>query len=1082
MSYFSWLLDSPLIYRLGSGLVHFLWQGAIVAAVLSIALWLLRGRSAGTRYVASWMALVAMATCVLVTLWVTDVPPSVPDSAADVEAMALSEPLWQDPEGPVVGRNQDVLTVDADERDVGVWNAGERHGAETVVETPAQGPTGRLDSSSGDLRQWWSWALPWIVGGWLVGAIGLSLWRLGGWLHLRRLRRVGTSAATHETVQVLERLLERLRVSQPVRLLESTLARSPVVIGWLRPVVLLPVSIVAELPPQQLEMILAHELAHIRRWDFLWNLVQTVIETLLFYHPAVWWVSRRIRVEREACCDDMAARIMGDRLLYAQSLASLEEMRHQRRRQPDSSLRVAADNGVLLGRIRRVLGLPNEDRRAGHGWLGGILAVSLVVATLAGYMATADEPAERAEATISDEAGKRAASNEQSPTSPPPTISSGEAKDSIRMETSPPEPALGTNNDQPSADAEPAEEFAGIVTDGRGRPLEGVTVKMCGVEKFHDGRWHRNGRPDCLVPRPTKSDETGRFAVEFTEATFDMPFDEKKTRVNLWFDKEGYAPTYLAGVSPKPEDTKVVLRRGIQVSGTVKRQTNAQLTPIEEAVVYLQCSSGDLAHQKRVFDDPYFFLREMKDAKGGCDLPYRQRVLTDADGGYTVTLSPPPKDKRWFLVCSDEAWNKDSAWRGPKLVKGVFLDLKAGRPTKGPDFVVDMEAGDTANGKDTKPSLQADLDACLSRLCASVEQAFEDVGLSEEDVKAALAVQAPPQKLWKPFGEAWPAIREARAKAAREMADLGPDVVPLLLKAKDESWGGVNRGDLFADAIERIGKPAVPHTIEALSDRDHGVRARAITALGKIGDTRAVDPLIRLVDDPDRGIIRSVVWALGLLRDHRAAGPLLRLWDKGEFRREIAMALGAIGDKRAVQPIMNALDQCVDDAHDTGNWHQQDMTMLRYIGALKELGDPTAIPLLKRLLEAGPHPQRTKVGAKYMLAEEAADALRSFGFHVEGDIDEGGYRILTEKKPSRQMDVEQFLGHMSKVAKGWSQQRLLDHAGQPFAKSEDGWLYKSYVSPVAGGEYLSFRFKMVNGAVTEIHRTQGSVSTAPVQN
>lgn len=1001
MTGFSWLLDSPLVYRLGSGLVHFLWQGAIVAVGLSVALWLLRRRSASIRYITSWIALVAMAASVPVTVWLSDAPTRAPDSAADGRMMVSrgedgSPSAGQKSGYAAFGKEQNAPILHAHESDVAVRNVGERDDAAIIAGTLTVGRADLADSPFQSHGKWWFGTLPWIVGGWLVGAVGLSLWRVGGWLHLRRLCRVGTCAASHDTIQVFERLLERLRVGRPIRLLESTLARGPIVIGWLRPVVLLPVAMVAELPPQQLEMILAHELAHIRRWDFLWNLVQTVIETLLFYHPAVWWVSRQIRVEREACCDEMAATVMGDRLLYARSLASLEEMRHQRRRQPDSSLRVAADDGLLLGRIRRVLGLPNENRRAGHGWLGGILAVSLVVATLAGYMATADEPAERAEATISGEADKHAASNEQSPTSPPPTNASGEAKDSIRMGTSPSEPALEPNDDQPTADTEPVEKFAGIVTDEQGRPLEGVTVKMCGVETFHDGRWHRNGRPDCLVPRPTKSDETGRFAVEFSEACFEMPFDEKKTRVNLWFDKEGNAPTYLPGISPKPQDTTVVLRRGIRVSGTVKRQTNGQLTPVEGAVVYLQCSSGDLAHQKRVFDDPYFFLLKREDAKEGCDLPYRQRALTDADGRYTVTLSPPPKDKRWFLACSDEAWNMDSAWRGPKLVKGVFLDVKEGRPTKGLDFVVDMEAGDTANGKDRKPSLQADLDACLSRLCASVEQAFNDVGLSEEDVKAVLAVQAPPQKLWKPFGEAWPAIRTARAKSAHEMADLGPDVVPLLLRAKDESWGGVNRGDLFADAIEKIGKPAVLHAIEALLDQNREVRARAITALGRIGDVRAVDPLIRLVDDSEAGIVRSALWALGRLRDNRAVDPLLRLWDKGEFRREIAMALGAIGDKRAAQPIMNALDECVNEAHENGNWHQQDMTMLRYIGALKELGDAKAVPVLKRGLEAGAHPQRTKGGAKYLLADAAAEALRSFGFQVEGDIDDGGYRIVAK--------------------------------------------------------------------------------------
>jgi hypothetical protein len=93
--------------------------------------------------------------------------------------------------------------------------------------------------------------------------------------------------------------------------------------------------------------------------------------------------------------------------------------------------------------------------------------------------------------------------------------------------------------------------------------------------------------------------------------------------------------------------------------------------------VYLQCSSGDLAHQKLVFDDPYFFPLKMRDAEEGCDLPYRQRVLTDAEGGYTVVLSPPPDGKKWFLFCSDQA---------------VMLDVKKGQPAKGPDFVVGVEA------------------------------------------------------------------------------------------------------------------------------------------------------------------------------------------------------------------------------------------------------------------------------------------------------------------------------------------------------------------------------------------------------
>lgn len=270
MSYVSWFLDSPLVYRLGSALVHFLWQGAIVAVALSVAMWLLRRRSASTRYIASWIALVALAACVPVTAWVSDVPPRAIDSTADGRAVVSSGrdsdyPAWQENGRPALRREQNAPDFGDHEHDVAVQNVTEGDGTATIAMTPAARQTDLADSPSESHRTWWLGALPWIVGGWLVGAIGLSLWRVGGWLHLRRACRVGTRAVSQETSHVFECLLERLRVSRPVRLLESTLARSPIVIGWLRPVVLLPVAIVAELPAQQLEMILAHELAHIRR-------------------------------------------------------------------------------------------------------------------------------------------------------------------------------------------------------------------------------------------------------------------------------------------------------------------------------------------------------------------------------------------------------------------------------------------------------------------------------------------------------------------------------------------------------------------------------------------------------------------------------------------------------------------------------------------------------------------------------------------------------------------------------------------------------------------------------------------------
>src|SRR5207237_4946041 len=116
----------------------------------------------------------------------------------------------------------------------------------------------------------------------------------------------------------------RLGLPAAAHVVESALVDVPTVVGWLRPAILLPIAALASLSPEQVEAILAHELAHIRRHDYAVNVLQTFAETLLFYHPAVWWVSKRIRVEREHCCDDVAVAVCGDAVCYAEALATLE--------------------------------------------------------------------------------------------------------------------------------------------------------------------------------------------------------------------------------------------------------------------------------------------------------------------------------------------------------------------------------------------------------------------------------------------------------------------------------------------------------------------------------------------------------------------------------------------------------------------------------------------------------------------------------------------------------------------------------------------------------------------------------------
>src|SRR5207248_2177204 len=171
---------------------------------------------------------------------------------------------------------------------------------------------------------------PWLnslVIAWCVGVLAFALRPILSWYTVRRLKVVGVSPVPDALLQLLSRTAERLRIRSAVSLLQSTLVQVPCVLGYFRPVILLPVSIVSGLAPHQLEAILVHELAHIRRHDYLVNLLQTLVETVFFYHPAIWWLSNRIRCDREHCCDDVVVAVLGNKVEYGRTLLALEQRR-----------------------------------------------------------------------------------------------------------------------------------------------------------------------------------------------------------------------------------------------------------------------------------------------------------------------------------------------------------------------------------------------------------------------------------------------------------------------------------------------------------------------------------------------------------------------------------------------------------------------------------------------------------------------------------------------------------------------------------------------------------------------------------
>jgi bla regulator protein blaR1 len=317
------LLNQPWAERLGWTLLHFLWQGILVAALYALARALVGGRmSARGRYAIACAALLAMTAAPAVTYW------------------WLGTSGYASPIGDLAG-------------------PGARQFASGVAYSPVSDP--------------WQQAMPAIVMAWFVGAVGCSLRLLMGFITVAALRRSRHAPVLTEWQQILDRLIERMQVSRRVRLLPTDRVDSPSVIGWLRPVILAPVGVLSGLAPEQVEALLAHELAHVRRHDYLVNVLQGIAESLLFYHPAVWWISNQIRAEREHCCDDLAVAASGDVLVYARALAELESMRPAH-----FKAALSANDGSLLRRIQRLADPVAAHAPAGWGVAGSLGALLLV--------------------------------------------------------------------------------------------------------------------------------------------------------------------------------------------------------------------------------------------------------------------------------------------------------------------------------------------------------------------------------------------------------------------------------------------------------------------------------------------------------------------------------------------------------------------------------------------------------------------------------------------------------------------------------------------------------------------------------
>lgn len=341
MDFIHQLLPPDTLQALGWTVLHSLWQAFVVALLLAAYLLALQKTDARKRYIAGNTALLTTLLLAVGTFVYY-----LEKSKSQLASLVYAE------DGTVLGRF--------------FLNVG------IADEYPAAGDIGFFQA-------YFNENMPLIVTVWLVGMVFFMLKMLGGLLYVQRLKTRMTSPLSKEWQERMAQLSAELGINRQIKLLESALAKAPMVVGWLKPMVLMPIGAVNHLTTAQVEAILAHELAHVARHDYLLNLLQSCIEILFYFNPAVWWISGNVRTERENCCDDIAVRLCGNSLAYAKALVSLQELQLT---VPSSlAMPFSRSRSELLLRIQRIL-QPSQNKSNVMEKLSATLLLTVAVVLL----------------------------------------------------------------------------------------------------------------------------------------------------------------------------------------------------------------------------------------------------------------------------------------------------------------------------------------------------------------------------------------------------------------------------------------------------------------------------------------------------------------------------------------------------------------------------------------------------------------------------------------------------------------------------------------------------------------------------
>lgn len=345
MDIISQLISSEIIRAIGWTLINITWQGTAIALMLWILLKIFNKSSAQFKYTISLLSLVAIVALSTYNFYNSYQSSSPPNEKIDI--------VLSNGEGIIDGLSQIINSASSPVSFIELFSVF----------------VNRLDSY-----------LPLIVNIWIVGIIFFMMKFFVGYVYLQRLKRDKVLNITDKWKEKFFRIESKLAIKKRIRYLESKVARIPLMLGYLKPVIIIPAGMLTGIPENQIEAIIAHELAHIRRNDYLVNILQIFIEIVFFYHPAVWFISSIIRSERENCCDDLALTACEGSLTYAKALVSVQELKPGK---VYSAVAFSGQKKQLINRIKRMVMKTEMKSNVSDRIIATlIVSIGIIIATL----------------------------------------------------------------------------------------------------------------------------------------------------------------------------------------------------------------------------------------------------------------------------------------------------------------------------------------------------------------------------------------------------------------------------------------------------------------------------------------------------------------------------------------------------------------------------------------------------------------------------------------------------------------------------------------------------------------------------